>query len=402
MPQVTQDTLDRRQFVQRHYEKMTDQEMSDAYFVLTGKRVSRQGFKSMRQRMGLEKVPKLIPKDKGVGWDYVPKHQKLEKPYKDAKFIVTTPEIEKIKVEHSQMKETLDSLTKLERGVKVHTIKPYSDAKSKTEAVAVWVASDWHIEERVKPEWVNDLNSHDLEVSASRSEQYFRNALRLTDIFARDVQINRICLALLGDFITNDLHDEMKEVNILQPMDAILRAQEYIASGIQFILDNSTYNIDIICASGNHGRTTDDNYYSTESGHSLEHFMYHSLETFYKGNKRVKFTINNSYHTYVDILGTKVRFHHGHRIKYGGGVGGLYIPVNKKIAQWNQAMPAKIDVFGHFHTMRDGGNFVSNGSQIGYNAYALGNGLPFERPQQAMFLIDSKRGKTISAPILYE
>jgi hypothetical protein len=402
MPQVTQDTLDRRQFIKDNYSKMSDKEMAIAYSEKVGEWHSPRAFKSMRQRMGLEKIPQVNRYENKHGWNYVPKHQQLDRPLKGVKYVITTPEIEKIKTEHKQLTEFRDSFTKIEHGVQVHKIKPYVGGKHSTEAVAVWVASDWHIEERVKKEWVNDLNEHDLDISLSRSEQYFRNALRLTDIFARDVNINRICLALLGDFITNDIHEEMREINILQPMDAILKAQEYIASGINFVLENSNYSLDIVCASGNHGRTTDENYYSTESGHSLEHFMYHSLATFFKGNPRVKFTINNSYHTIVDILGYKVRFHHGHRIKYGGGVGGLYIPVNKKIAIWNNAIPVNLDVFGHFHTMRDGGSFVSNGSQIGYNAYALGNGLPFERPQQAMFLIDSKRGKTISAPILYE
>jgi hypothetical protein len=69
----------------------------------------------------------------------------------------------------------------------------------------------------------------------------------------------------------------------------------------------------------------------------------------------------------LQIYDVTVRFHHGHSIRYAGGVGGIYIPTNKAIAQWNKGRHADLDVFGHFHQLRDGGNFICNGSLIGYN-----------------------------------
>lgn len=337
--------------------------------------------KSIRKRMGINKI-------EFAGGGKPPE-------------VVKAAEMDKIIAERDQLKNLFDTIGRIERGVKIHTIAKKEDGSNETDGVAIWVASDWHIEEEVRPEWVNNLNKHNLQISLNRSEEFFRNGLRLTNIFARDVKVNKIVIALLGDFITNDIHEEMKEINLLTPMDAIIRAQEYIASGIKFILDNSKLNITLVCASGNHARTTDQTYYSTEYGHSVEHYMYKSLELYFKNEPRVEFIVNNAYHTILDILGYKVRFHHGHAIKYGGGIGGLYIPVNKKIAIWNNAIQTNLDVFGHYHTLRDGGSFISNGSQIGYNSYALRNGLPFERPQQALFMIDSKRFKTIMAPILY-
>jgi hypothetical protein len=56
----------------------------------------------------------------------------------------------------------------------------------------------------------------------------------------------------------------------------------------------------------------------------------------------------------------------------------------------------------HFHQLRDGGNFVSNGSLIGWSSYAVSIKAEFEKPKQAFFLIDRKRGKTVSAPILFD
>jgi hypothetical protein len=127
--------------------------------------------------------------------------------------------------------------------------------------------------------------------------------------------------------------------------------------------------------------------------------MYRNLALHYANNKRVKFVISDGYHTYINVYNYTIRLHHGHALNYGGGVGGLTVPVNKAIAQWNRARPVYLDVFGHWHTFFDGGNFICNGSVIGYGAYALSIKAGFEKPKQAFFLIDKKRGKTIVCPV---
>jgi hypothetical protein len=96
-----------------------------------------------------------------------------------------------------------------------------------------------------------------------------------------------------------------------------------------------------------------------------------------------------------------VRFHHGHGLKYLGGVGGLTIPANKSIDKWNQGVWADLDVFGHYHTLFDGRNFLSNGSQVGYNGFAAYVvKAPYQPPMQWLTLFDKKRGRTASWPIM--
>jgi hypothetical protein len=105
----------------------------------------------------------------------------------------------------------------------------------------------------------------------------------------------------------------------------------------------------------------------------------------------------------LDVFGVRLRFHHGDGIKYGGGVGGITIPVNKAIAQWNRAHYADLDIVGHYHQFFDGGNFIANGSVIGWSPYSLWIKASFEPPQQAFFLLDSKyRRKTVVAPIILD
>lgn len=270
-----------------------------------------------------------------------------------------------------------------------------------SEATAVMVASDWHAEERVGPE-VGDLNRHDLTIAERRAQQFFANGLRLVSIVGRDVDITTVVVALLGDFISNAIHDELVELNQLTPIEALSTVQGWLISGFEFALAQSRYAFVVPCHSGNHARTTDTTRFGTEHGHSLEHLMYRHLAAYFRHEPRLQFMIPEGMHSYVQVYDQTIRFQHGHAIKYGGGVGGIYIPVNKAIAQWNKAKRADLDVFGHFHQLRDGGNFVCNGSQIGYNSYALSIKADYESPRQAFFLLDKKRGKTFTAPILYD
>jgi hypothetical protein len=189
-------------------------------------------------------------------------------------------------------------------------------------------------------------------------------------------------------------------------MDAAYNAQNHLIGGIDYILAHTPKDLEllVVCHSGNHARTTKKQRIATEAGNSLENYMYYVMRDHYKDNPRIKFQVATGYHSYVTFFDKYVvRFHHGHQINYQGGVGGITIPVNKAIAQWNKARVANLDVFGHFHTKFDGGNFICNGSLIGYNAYAVSIKASFEKPSQTIFLVNKKfMEKTMTAPIFLE
>ena len=138
--------------------------------------------------------------------------------------------------------------------------------------------------------------------------------------------------------------------------------------------------------------------------------MYVNLADYFRGEPRLKFKVSDSQYTLLQVYNYTIRLHHGHNIRYAGGVGGITIPVNKAIAQWSKPpqwesapfQTPSLDVFGHFHQRLDGGWFVCNGSMIGYNAYAMSTKASYQRPEQACFLIDKHRGKTFDSPILFD
>jgi hypothetical protein len=298
-----------------------------------------------------------------------------------------------------RQEQELRALGAIGDGIDTFTIEPKQSSRT-SEATPILVASDWHTEEVVKPVQVSGLNEFNADICAARVTKFFRSSLRLIDLLAQDVSISTVILALLGDFITNDLHEEAAETNQAHPIHAIINVQNQIASGIEFLLAHSSYSFVVPCKVGNHSRTTKKVRFGTESGHSLEYLMYVHLAAYFRHEPRVQFQISEGYHHYINIYDQVIRFHHGHAIKYGGGIGGIFIPTFKAISQWNKGRQADLDVFGHFHQSKDGGNFICNGSLVGYNAFALSIKADYEPPKQTLLLIDKKRKRTCTWPIL--
>lgn len=281
-------------------------------------------------------------------------------------------------------------------------IKKNTRGPKSTNAVAFMVASDWHVEEVVDPGTVNGMNEYNMRIAKERAEKFFANGLKLVETFQQGTNIKTLVIPMLGDFISNTIHDELAESNEVMPGDALWFAQSLLASGIKFLLENSDLDeIICVCHSGNHGRLTKKVHISTEGGNSLEKYMYRNLAEIFQDEPRVKFIIPDGMMSYMEVYDRRIRFIHGHSIKYGGGIGGVHIPVRKALAQWDKIKPADLTLMGHFHQMIDGGSYLVNGSLIGWNAFAEFVKADYQAPKQAFFLISDHDGgeKTAVCPI---
>ena len=357
--------------------------------------INSEAISKRHRRMGLPDKHTLLPK-------------KEKKTTTFSEDLITLGERKIKSVSDKKYKELLQYTTQVERErdavLQLQELHPTTLSIVKTtqasEATMVVMASDWHVEETVVPATVSGLNEYSLEISRTRISKFWQVVARLVEVFGKDIKIPRIVIWLGGDFITGNIHEELMEICSLRPIPAAIEAQNLIASGLNYILQNTDCEITVICSVGNHSRITKERRIATEQGNSLELFMYHSLADYFKPFERIKFILPEGYHSYLKVYDWTLRFHHGHQIKYQGGVGGIFVPAFKAIAQWNKARQADYDIFGHYHAAKDGGNFLMNGSIIGYNAYALSIKADFEKPRQMVFLIDSQRGKTVTAPII--
>lgn len=309
----------------------------------------------------------------------------------DAKYKVALKEIHKLN-------ERIDGM--LSVSGPVDTFKIASSGHHKTESVAFAIASDWHIEERVDTQTVGGTNKYNLEESKRRAGNFFSNTLELVKKERAKTKIDTLVLALLGDFFSGYIHPELVALCEVGPVPAAMEAKRYIASGIEFLLKNSDLKLVIPVCVGNHSRISDKVQVGNEYAMSLEWMIYHDLAEKFSGNKRITFVITKDYFNIIEVYGERIRFQHGHRVRSGGGYGGIMIPLTKAVHKNNQGEknPPVLDVFAHFHQRMHVGNIMVNGSLIGNTPYGYSQGLRGPAEQQ-FFLFQKGYGVTIVAPI---
>ena len=271
------------------------------------------------------------------------------------------------------------------------------------QATAIICANDWHSEANIEHASSGYTNRYDLNIAKARIDRLWHKAVYLLEFSRKISNIRDAVLWLGGDLINGYIHEELQEGNFLGPADASLWVIERASEGIDYLLREADLDkLTIPCSIGNHGRSTAKTRISTGYRSSWEWMAYNTLARMYRDNPKVEFVLDHGYHCWVDIQGHGVRFHHGDAIKFGGGVGGVHIPLRKKRAQWDKIRPAKLDVLGHFHQFIDEWNYIISGCICGFDAYALSIGAEYQPPTQAFAVIDREYGKTMALPIFCE
>lgn len=269
--------------------------------------------------------------------------------------------------------------------------------KSGGDAIAVLALSDWHVEEHVDPKVINGINEYTPDIAQKRAEAVFRRAAMLIDFARGFSKIDSACVWLGGDFITGYIHQELEEGNFMSPTEAILFVQEMIVKGMRFLKrEAGLKNLIIPTSFGNHGRTTEKRRVATSAANSYEWLMYRSLEQHVR-DPGWQWKVENGYFNWVNLFDRyDLRFSHGDNIRFSGGVGGITIPVNKALSQWNKIRPASFDYFGHYHQSIDMTRWTCNGSLIGYGPFALSIKAEPEAPSQTLSIISKDRGKILT------
>jgi hypothetical protein len=265
--------------------------------------------------------------------------------------------------------------------------------------VPVMLCSDWHVEEEVDPRTINGLNKYDLDIA----DACITRMAEAYEWFLRDSRFD--CRAgvvwLGGDLISGYIHEELVEGNLLSPVEGVLWLQERIERMLRTIAATcpDLERIIVPCNDGNHGRLTNKIRVSTRTANSIEWLMYKSLAAKMADDPRFEFDVADGEWTFVEVFGKTLGFTHGDSFAYGGGVGGISIPIRRGIDRQFQHRTVDYFNLGHFHQRNDFGAITVNGSMIGFNAYAQRLHAKPEPRQQTWFLIDSEHGKSFTAPV---
>lgn len=281
---------------------------------------------------------------------------------------------------------------------------PYKYRKPSGTATAVVCLNDWHGEEPVDPATINGLNEYNLEIAEQRIKKTGERMLHLLDAQRKLSNIKDLVVWIGGDIITGHIHEELAETSPLSPTEACQWAKGQLIGLLDhWIAYADVDSVTVVTSYGNHGRTTAKPRIATAAKHSFEWWMYQNIADIYaaRGEKRIQFKVEQGYHNWLEIQGKLVRFHHGDWLKYQGGVGGITIPVNKALNEWNKARRADYDFFGHWHQHLKHYRWCACNCLIGYAPYALSIKAEYSQPSQTFAVFDRDRPVPVLVQEIY-
>lgn len=200
-----------------------------------------------------------------------------------------------------------------------------------------------------------------------------------------------------GDMVDGHLHRDSQETS-QTCIEAIDWLEPILVDGVRGLREELDCDVDLVMSYGNHPRDTKKPCRARGAAHNHEWGMYQRIARQLTPDG-VQCLADPTAHQYHRVFDYELHFHHGDETNYGGGVGGISIPLNKAFAQWDKVRHADLHHIGHWHQQLDGGRWLANGCVKGYDPYAMSvKGTP-EPPQQTFYVLDEKRGKTAVTPL---
>lgn len=269
--------------------------------------------------------------------------------------------------------------------------------------------SDWHYGEVVDPTQIGGVNTFNRKIAKERIK-------RLVDI-TLDLTLNHmvkpiypgIVVCLGGDFISGNIHDELRETNDGPVQQSLLEVQEQLIAALKVMADKFG-KVFVPCVVGNHGRTTLKPRAKNRVYESYEWNLYMQLASYFRDDPRIVFHIPDETDAHFTVLGHRFCLTHGDAlgVKGGDGIIGAIGPIARgamKVGRSEAQIGRDFDtlLMGHYHTYIPRGDAVPvlvNGALKGYDEYARTMlRVPYSRPSQALWFIHAKHGFTATWPI---
>ena len=272
--------------------------------------------------------------------------------------------------------------------------------------VPTLLASDWHWGEVVDRKQVGGVNEYNLSIANRRAKSLVENTIKiLRNEFSRK-DIPGIVFALGGDMVSGDIHSELSITNEQPIMPVVSDIYGVLSEAIEQLADEFG-RIFVPCVSGNHSRITQKPFSKERNHLSFDWLIYTFLAKRFEKDSRITFMIPDGPNAYFSVYGHTYCMNHGDEGSGGDGIIGAIGPIirtdhRKRSRSGQIGMGYKTLLMGHWHQYMPLGRVIVNGSLVGYSEYPNRLNLPFEVPQQALWITHPERGITFQMPVLVE
>lgn len=264
--------------------------------------------------------------------------------------------------------------------------------------------SDVHFDEVVRPEEIENYNRYNREIAVRRLQTCFERAGYLCLDHFKKPQFDGIVVALGGDMVSGNIHEELSETNQHRILRTCLDLTATLAAGIRHLADRFG-KVYVPCVTGNHGRLSRKPRYKFRAQDNFDWMVYQMLAKEFASDARVTVHCPEGSDLAFHIYGKRFLLTHGDQFRGGGGIAGVFSPLmlgHHRKNKRNQAFDRPFDVMmmGHWHQYIHTESLIVNGSVKGYDEYAYQNNLPPEPPQQSLSIVRPDGEITFRMPVL--
>lgn len=275
----------------------------------------------------------------------------------------------------------------------------YSPSKT-TKSIPTLFCSDEHWGEVVRSEQINGLNEYNTVIARERYNRVINNYLKVCNEYLPNcTDTTRMVLALGGDNVGGDIHEELALTNDMTTMEAVYDYVDHKVRGIRALQSAGFKQIFVPCVRGNHDRNTHKVHTKNMLETSFAYLIYMFLMRIFEQDKGVVFSVPRSMDCFYKVNNTRMLLTHGDCFKGFGSLTGKPFYEKKKMYD-NIGNGFDNMIIGHFHNYSSINNseIIVNGTLKGFDEYAFKSGFTFQRPCQAFFLTD-ENGININLPI---
>lgn len=274
--------------------------------------------------------------------------------------------------------------------------------------------SDAHYGEVVQPGELGGYNAYNLEIAEKRTQRFFERTIRVARNYLAGVEYDGIVLALGGDMVSGDIHDELVETNEQSTLRTVETCLPWLQAGVEMFAEEFG-KVHVVSAPGNHGRNSKKPRHKKRSENNADTHIARLLAINLAGPEEgrspddpITFDIPESADVDFTVYGSVFSMEHGDNLRFNGTSEiGSFGPVkrgNLRKTKKRQEMgrPFRYGLYGHFHQYVPAYSqgLIMNGSLKGYDEYASDGQFAPEPSQQALMVVTPEHGITVQAPVI--
>lgn len=245
--------------------------------------------------------------------------------------------------------------------------------KSGAEVTHVLHLTDLHEGEVTIKDEVDGFGEFNPEIFKRRLEQLGSAVIHSTEAMRGSHNITRLQILGTGDYISGDIHEELKVTNAHPAPVQAINAGYGIGALVEMLAPHfGSVNVDMITLD-NHGRMTKKNQAAQGGENNWGYVVAHAVKKYSATIPNVKVNIHAKASALVPVGPEKYLLFHGHQIK--GWAGLPYYGFDRRVAMESvkrlgfPESPFTKLVMGHFHVAVDSPHWLIGGSLSGTNAF---------------------------------